>query len=76
MSCAVRQGMRAMGHASVTRKRCRKCGGEGGICSQSGRPWSRCDCGWCERGPSTYKACPKCKGRAQVRLPRESTADT
>jgi len=42
---------------------CRKCGGEGKICSQSGRPWSKCDCGWCERGPSTVERCPKCKAK-------------
>lgn len=50
---------------------CRTCRGEAVICRQTGRPWSVCDCGWCERGSSTKVSCPICKAEETKLLPAE-----
>lgn len=41
---------------------CELCRGQGVICPRTKQPWNDCNCGWCERGPTTAKTCPVCKG--------------
>jgi hypothetical protein len=41
---------------------CHRCVGHSYLCSATDKPWNDCDCGMCERGPSTMITCPACQG--------------
>ena len=39
---------------------CGTCGETKIVCVSTGRQWSECDCGHCERGLGNHKPCPDC----------------
>jgi hypothetical protein len=54
---------RALG---VRKIKCPDCNGEGSLCAETKRPWSECDCGWCERGTKQRIECPRCGGKTSI----------